>query len=146
MALPRLKNLFRRLCKALAWFNFFRPSKEVTMNLQEMIDKVKKHPDYPKVGMILCHNGVVRSTSRDGRPVSELTVSVNRPRLQNIMDDIRQRPGIVEVLAEIREGILYPGEDVMFVVVAGDFRENVFAALMDAVNRIKTEVTRKTEI
>jgi len=116
------------------------------MNLQEMIDKVKKHPDYPKVGMILCHNGVVRSTSRDGRPVSELTVSVNRPLLQNIMDDIRQRPGIVEALAEIWEGALYPGEDVMFVVVAGDFRENVFAALMDAVNRIKTEVTRKTEI
>jgi molybdopterin synthase catalytic subunit len=34
----------------------------------------------------------------------------------------------------------------MYVVVAGDFRENVFAALMDAVNRIKAEVTRKIEI
>ena len=111
-----------------------------------MIDKVKTHPDYPKVGMILCHNGVVRSTSRDGRPVSELTVHVNRPRLQTIIDDVRQRSGIIEVLVHIREGKLYPGEDVMFVVVAGNFRENVFAALMDAVNRIKTEVTSKTEI
>ncbi|MCX5857554.1 MAG: molybdenum cofactor biosynthesis protein MoaE [Deltaproteobacteria bacterium] len=116
------------------------------MNLQEMIDKVKMHPDYPKVGMILCHNGVVRSTSRDGRPVSELTVRVNRQQLQLITDDIRQRAGIIEVLVEIREGKLYPGEDVMFVVVAGDFRENVFAALMDTVNRIKADVTRKIEI
>ena len=66
--------------------------------------------------------------------------------LQKIVDDIRQRPGIIEVLVEIREGKLYPGEDVMFVVVAGDFRENVFSALMDAVNRIKADVTRKIEI
>lgn len=116
------------------------------MNLQEMIDKVKMHPDYPKAGMILCHNGVVRSTSRAGRPVSELTVRVERQPLQKIIDDIRQRPGIVEVLVEIREGRLCPGEDVMFIVVAGDFRENVFSALMDMVNRIKAEVTRKIEI
>jgi molybdopterin synthase catalytic subunit len=119
---------------------------EAKMNLQEMIDKVKMHPDYPKAGMILCHNGVVRSTSRTGRPVSELTVRVERQPLQKIMDDIRQRPGIVEVLVEIREGRLYPGEDVMFIVVAGDFRENVFSALMDLVNRIKADVTRKIEI
>jgi molybdopterin synthase catalytic subunit len=33
----------------------------------------------------------------------------------------------------------------MFVVVAGDFRENVFSALMDAVNLIKADVTRKIE-
>jgi molybdopterin synthase catalytic subunit len=119
---------------------------EVRMNLQEMIDKVKMHPDYSKTGMILCHNGVVRSTSRAGKPVSELTVRVERQPLQKIIDDIRQRPGIVEVLVEIREGRLYPGEDVMFVVVAGDFRENVFSALMDMVNRIKADVTRKIEI
>lgn len=116
------------------------------MNLQEMIDKVKMHPDYPKVGMILGHNGVVRSTSRDGKPVSELTVRANRESLQKIVDDIRQRPGIVEVLVEIREGKLHPGDDVMLVVVAGDFRENVFSALMDTVNRIKSDVTRKVEI
>lgn len=116
------------------------------MNLQEMIDKVKRHPDYPKAGMILCHDGVVRSTSRDGRPVSELAVRISREPLQKIVDDIRRRPGIIEVLVEIREGTLHPGDDVMFIVVAGDFRENVFAALMEAVNRIKADVTRKTEI
>ena len=116
------------------------------MSLQEMIDKVKRHPDYPKVGMILCHNGVVRATARDGRPVSELTVQADRQALQKIMSDIRQSPGIVEIGVEIREGRLHPGEDVMYVVVAGDFRENVFAALMDAVNRIKADVTRKIEI
>jgi molybdopterin synthase catalytic subunit len=116
------------------------------MNLQQMIDKVKEHADYPKVGMILCHNGVMRATARNGRPVSELTVQADRTALRQILDDIRQRPGIVEIMAEIHEGKLHPGEDIMYVVAAGDFRENVFAAMMDAVNRIKAEVTRKIEI
>lgn len=114
--------------------------------IQEMIDKVKRHRDYAGVGMILCHNGVVRSTSRDGSPVAELTVRADHEQLRQILDEIRKRPGIVEVLAEIREGRLCPGEDIMCVVVAGDFRENVFAALMDAVNRIKAHVTEKIEI
>jgi molybdopterin synthase catalytic subunit len=34
----------------------------------------------------------------------------------------------------------------MYVVVAGDFRENVFSALMDTVNLIKKDVTQKIEI
>jgi len=33
----------------------------------------------------------------------------------------------------------------MLVVVAGDFRDNVFPALIDMVEAIKTEVTKKTE-
>lgn len=115
------------------------------MNLMEMIEQVKAHPDYSRVGMILCHNGVVRSTSRDGRAVTELTVRADRDRLREIVADLKGRPGIVEVLVEIREGRLRTGDDVMYVVVAGDFRENVFSALMDAVNRIKSDVTRKVE-
>lgn len=116
------------------------------MDLSALIERVKQHPDYARVGMILCHNGVVRSTSRDGAPVRELTVRADRAKLAAIIEEIKGRPGIVEVLAEIREGQLKVGDDVMLVVVAGDFRENVFSALMDAVNGIKKDVTRKTEI
>jgi molybdopterin synthase catalytic subunit len=115
------------------------------MGLTEMIEQVKAHRDYHRVGMILCHNGVVRSTSRDGRAVTELTVRADRGRLREIAAEIKGRQGIVEVLVEIREGKLRTGDDVMYVVVAGDFRENVFSALMDAVNLIKRDVTQKVE-
>ena len=115
------------------------------MNLMDMIQAAKSHPRFSEAGMILCHNGVVRATSRDGRPVSQVTVRADRDRLAAVIADIKDRPGIVEVLAEVREGTLHVGEDIMYVVVAGDFRENVFAALMDAVNAIKADVTRKTE-
>ncbi len=115
------------------------------MSLSELVEQVKKHPDFRKVGMILCHNGVVRGTSRDGTPVSEVNVRVDRKRLDAVLAEIKGMPGIVEVLAHVNEGTLKVGEDVMYVVVAGDIRENVFASMIAAVNRIKADVTSKTE-
>lgn len=115
------------------------------MSLTELVERIKKHPDFHKAGMILCHNGVVRATSRDGRPVSEVSVRVDRKRLEGIIGEIKAMTGIVEVLAHVNEGTLKVGEDVMYVVVAGDFRENVFDAMIAAVNRIKADVTSKTE-
>jgi molybdopterin synthase catalytic subunit len=115
------------------------------MDLLEMIKKIKAHPAYHNAGMILCHNGVARATSRDGKPVQELTVNVDQSRLNEIIADMKKRPGIIEVLAEVREGKLKVGDDVMLVVVAGDFRENVFPVLMDTVNTIKAQVTKKIE-
>jgi molybdopterin synthase catalytic subunit len=115
------------------------------MNLSVLVEKIKKHPDFSKAGMILCHNGVVRATSRDGRPVSEVTVRVDRKRLEAIIGEVKAMTGIVEVLAHVNEGTLKVGEDVMYIVVAGDFRENVFSAMIAAVNKVKADVTSKTE-
>ncbi len=115
------------------------------MKLTDLVAQVKRHPDFSKVGMILCHNGVVRGSSRDGKPVSEVTVRADRKRLEAVLRAIKAMPGIIEVLAHVNEGTLKVGEDVMYVVVAGDFRENVFDAIIAAVNRIKAEVTSKTE-
>jgi molybdopterin synthase catalytic subunit len=116
------------------------------MSLMDLISKVKAHPDFARVGMILCHNGVVRGTTRGGRPVTELNVKADRARLAEIIVEMKGRPGIVEVLAEVREGKHRVGEDVMYVVVAGDIRENCFPALEDTVNAIKRDVTKKTEV
>lgn len=113
--------------------------------IAEMIQKIKGHPRYHEAGMILCHNGVVRKTSRDGAPVEELLVRCHHERLREIVERMKKRPGILEVLAHVNEGVLHPGDDVMFVVVAGDFRENVFSCLMDGVNEIKKTVTEKKE-
>lgn len=115
------------------------------MDVTELIGRIKAHPDYHKVGMILVHNGVARGTSRDGKAVSELDVRVDRTRLEEIISEMKMRPGIIEILVEITEGKLKVGDDVMLVAVAGDFRENVFAVLIDTINRIKKEVTQKTE-
>ena len=116
------------------------------MNLNNLIDAVKKHPDYSKAGMILCHNGVVRDTSRNGRQVSGLRVAVDHEKLRNVIKENKKRKGIIEILIEIAENKdLSVGDDVMFLIVAGDIRDNVIEALKHTLNDIKATVTTKTE-
>lgn len=116
------------------------------MHLQSLIEKVKRHPEIHKAGMLLCHCGVVRATSRDGRKVKGLTVTVDQAGLQALIDEQRQRPGIVDIqVAVAADRYLSVGDDVMFLVVAGDVRENVIAVLQDTLEAIKTKVTGKSE-
>jgi len=116
------------------------------MDLQGIINQLKQRSDFDKVGMILAHNGVVRGTSRDGRKVSGLRVSVDHDRLRRILDKERQTPGIVDIIIEIAEDRrLSVGEDVMLLVVAGDIRDTVIKVLERTLNSVKATVTRKTE-
>ena len=117
------------------------------MNLQHMTETIRKHPDFNNVGMILTHNGVVRGTSRDGRPVSGIEIRVDREKLDRIISENRARDGIVDVLVELAEEnrFLPVGADVMMLVVAGDIRENVFDTLKATLDAIKATVTAKTE-
>ena len=113
------------------------------INLTAMINRIKHHPRYPEVGMIVCHNGVVRGTSRNGQPVSAIEVTADRNRLQEVLAGYKQRPGIVDIIAEIMEGTLRVGEDIMAVIVAGNTRENVFPVLEQVVDVIKRDVVKK---
>lgn len=116
------------------------------MNAADMLQSVKSHPDYHQAGMVLCHNGVVRATSRDGRKVSGLRVAVDHDRLNIILQNARQTPGIVDIQVDIAEDRdLSVGDDVMVLIVAGDIRENVIHTLENTLNDIKTTVTSKTE-
>ena len=115
------------------------------MTLQEMLDAIKKRPDFNKVGMVACHNGVVRATSRDGRNVRGLKIEADRDRLEAILLEMNGREGIIEIAVHLFEGYREVGEDLMLVAVAGDIREHVFPVLEETVERIKKEVTRKKE-
>ena len=117
------------------------------MDINLMLESIKKHPDFEKAGMVLCHNGVVRGTSRDGKKVKGLRVSVNHQKLAQIISEQKQQTGIVDIKVEIaEERDLAVGDDVMMLLVAGDIRENVIAVLTDTLNLIKGTVTSKTEI
>ena len=55
-----------------------------------MMQEIKNHPDIGKAGMVLCHNGIVRATSRDGRAVKGLRVAVNHQKLRQILAEQKQ--------------------------------------------------------
>ncbi len=96
--------------------------------------------------MILIHNGIVRGLTRNGHQVERIRVKVNWQRLSELLEEARQRPGIVAVEASLKEGEFRVGEDLMYLVVAGDFRQNVLACLSELLEAIKAEVTEKEEI
>ena len=96
--------------------------------------------------MILCHNGVVRATSRNGKAVRGLRVTVDREKLDRVIADQKKREGIMEILVEIDDKRdLSVGDDVMILAVAGDIRDRVIPVLHDTLDAIKTTVTQKTE-
>jgi molybdopterin synthase catalytic subunit len=116
------------------------------MGLHDMINRLKAHKEAPKIGMIASHLGVVRGTSRQGRPVKAIEVSYDDEILDKIIQDTKRLPGIIDVLVETYRGHLHVGDDILAVAVAGDIREHVFNALIHAVDRIKTQASKKKEL
>lgn len=116
------------------------------MNIQAMIEKVKNHSDSDKIGMITSHLGIVRGHSRDGKDVLAVQVEYEREYIDKIINEMKGKPGIVEVLVETNDGRVELGDELLAVVVAGDLRENVFPVLIDTVNKIKASACRKKEV
>ena len=116
------------------------------MDLNIMIQKIKKHPDYNMMGMVASHLGVVRKTSLKGVEVEGIEVVFDKDLVQKIIYETEQLPGIVKVLVETSDGRLEVGDDIMAVVVGGDTRDHVFPSLIKAVDRIKKEAVQKKEL
>ncbi len=115
------------------------------MDLNKMTEIIKTHPDFHKAGMIASHLGIVRSFSRDGRAVVGFDVEFENEKIEEIILDIKSRPGIVDILIETNKGYLEVGDEIVTIMVAGDTRDNVFPALIDAINRLKSEAAIEKE-
>jgi molybdopterin synthase catalytic subunit len=115
-------------------------------SLDSLIASVKQHPKISRAGMILCHNGIVRESDRSGEKlVRALRVEVNHSEIARIHRWAEAQMGIVAVAIEALEGEFQVGDDLLYVVVAGDVRENVFSVMRETVEKIKAQGVRKTE-
>lgn len=114
--------------------------------IDSWIREIKTNPQIKSVGMILIHNGIVRETSKDGKPVKGMILTYNKEKLEELIIEIKRKEGIVDVRVWINEGNLSIGDDIMKVLVAGRLRTDVFPALQELVGRIKKEVVNEEEI
>ena len=117
------------------------------MGLDRMIDEIKGMPGFADhVGMLLCHEGVVRNWSRDKREsVSVVRVEVDQSRVEKLRQQFEEHPGIFKVAIETEEGLRYPGDELLRLVGAGDIRENVIPVLTELLDRMKGEAIHKKE-
>ncbi|MHC1701689.1 MAG: molybdenum cofactor biosynthesis protein MoaE [Humidesulfovibrio sp.] len=118
------------------------------MDISQAIAELKKTPGFTEnVGMILVHNGVIRGWSRkDHKNVSAVEITPDHAKIQALCEEFQKRPGIFRAIAHAEGGVKHPGDDVLFIIVAGDIRENVKSALSDLLDRIKSEAVAKREV
>jgi len=116
------------------------------MEINRILQKIRTHPESHRMGMVASHLGIVRGSSRNGRKVIGIEVVHDQKIIDDIIKDIKKLSGIVEVLVETNHGRLDIGDEVLFVAIGGDIRDNVFPALMKTVDLIKKNASRKKEI
>ena len=118
------------------------------MDISKRIAEIKQQPGFvEKVGMVLVHNGVVGAWSRkDKQQVASLEVTPDHEKIEKIRQAFLKKPGIFDIVVEAKEGTFQPGDDLLYIIVAGDLRENVKPVLSKILDRIKAEAVSKKEI
>ncbi len=122
-------------------------------SMDAWLREAKAHPDADKVGMYLTHNGVVRGTAKarvrlgaqDAQPVTGMTFSYDREKMDAAVAETLAMDGIYYARAWLNEGELAVGEDIMFVLVGGDIRPHVVDALQYLVGKLKSECVTELE-
>jgi len=81
------------------------------MDISKRIAEMKQQPGFnDNVGMILIHNGTVRSWSRkDRQKVVALEVTPDLDKIEAIRQEFLKRDGIYDIVAEAKTGRFQPG-------------------------------------
>jgi len=118
------------------------------MDISKRIAEMKQQPGFnDNVGMILIHNGTVRGWSRkDKEQVVALEVTPDLDKIEAIRQDLLKRDGIYDIVTEAKTGRFQPGDDLLYLIVAGDIRENIKPVLAELLDRVKSEAIHKNEI
>ena len=123
-------------------------------SLDEWLREAKALEGAGKVGMYLLHNGVVRETprsqAREGlaaeKPVTGMRFDYDEEKVRRAVEEARSLPGIYHVRVWLNRGELKVGDDLMLVLVGGDIRPRVIAALESLVEALKSRCVIEQEL
>jgi molybdopterin synthase catalytic subunit len=128
-------------------------NKKTSPSIDEWLKEAKADPNALKVGMFLVHNGIVRQTPKakvrqgidDGSLVKGMYFSYDASKVDEAIAETYKMDGIFFVKVWLNEGWLEIGDDIMYVLIGGDIRPHVVAALQFLVEKIKTECVTEIE-
>lgn len=115
-----------------------------TFTLFDLLENVKGSSDFQEAGAIALFIGVVRGkTNKKDEKVQRLKLEAYDERankvLIDICNDLKKKSGIVDVQIHHLLGDFHVSEDLVYVLVAGSHRKDVFSVLEEAVERYKRE-------
>src|SRR4030065_1869628 len=113
-----------------------------TLSLADVMENIRRRPDFHRAGAVVTFTGVVRGSTCEGK-VQKLELQAYEEKadevLVGICNDLKKKPGIVDVQINHLLGEFKVGEDLVYVMVAGEHRQQVFPVLEEAVERYKRE-------
>lgn len=117
--------------------------KKGEFTLSELLKSIKSREDFPRAGALATFVGVVRGETFDGENVTGLELQAYEEEANRVLGgicaDLKEREGVVDVQIHHFVGEFSVGEDLVYVVVAGAHRKNVFGVMREAVERYKKE-------
>jgi molybdopterin synthase catalytic subunit len=114
--------------------------------VDKWIQEIKAKINPERLGMILVHNGIVRASSKDGKPVKGMELSFDEGKLDSCVNEFKGWDGIEDIRVWINQGELNVGDDIMYVLVAGRFRTDVLPVLQELLSVIKKEIVKEKEV
>ena len=113
-----------------------------SLSLADAMDNIRRRPDFHRVGALITFTGVVRGSTVEGK-VCKLELQAYEEKADQVLigicNDLKKKPGIVDVQIHHFLGEFKVGEDLVYVLVAGEHRQQVFPVLEEAVERYKRE-------
>ena len=104
---------------------------------------MKKDASFRRAGAVATFIGIVRGQTIHGDQVKKLELEAYEEKanevLLRICEDLMNREGIINVQIHHMLGEFKVGEEMVYVVVAGSHRRNIFPVLGEIVDRYKRE-------
>lgn len=114
------------------------------INLEGIIDLIKKNPDIKKAGSIHTFTGIVRDSSVNDKPVISMKIDaydeLANKSISKICNTLKQEKGIIDVKIVHLKGDFDLSEDLVYVVVASAHRKEGFEVISKAVDMYKKEI------
>ena len=120
-----------------------RIHKKGTFSLTQALENLKLNPEFQGAGAIGCFIGTVRNKTPKGEKVIKLEIEAYEEKANETLEEIcrrlRKLKGIISVEIHHFTGEFKPGEELVYVLVAGKHRQETFETLKKAVEHYKKE-------
>jgi molybdopterin synthase catalytic subunit len=114
--------------------------------IDRWVEEIKQTTNPEELGMIPVHNGILRGTSKSGKPVHGMKLSCDEKKLKSVIPIFKQRKGVPEVKVWINAGNLKVGDNIMILLVAGRFKTDVLPVLEELLALVKNEIVTEEEV
>jgi len=120
-----------------------------SIKICDLMELVKTNPKIVECGAIFSFEGIVRGKEIDKTTLqmdlSTPDIEETENELHDIVNDIKDKHGIIEMAVVHYIGKFTPGDPLFLAVVAGAHRNETKAALNEVIERVKYELDFKKE-